>query len=260
MLVQIACDAILNQAVERSAFFMRSRPGALARPGRPHDSDLRQPYPNAMRFEAYLGIAIVRNLKAADIRQLAEDSPAQSNSMPNVPLVRSGLPSGQVERAWATVHMELWTKVAKILASYPQDPDRASKELKAMSDQVGQDRGVTNLLRDQSCFPVYESRQSEAVVRGSKLISARFWRYFRQWKSRPRTGKFPTSLSAIPGTWIDPFTNSPLKYKLTSKGVRVYSVGPTLVDHGGIAQTEAPKDSKDYDIVASCPPVGPRKK
>jgi hypothetical protein len=203
-----------------------------------------------------MGIAIVRNFKAAQIRQLGDGADSQPDSTPKLPLVRSGLPRGQMERAWATIHMELWTKVAKILEESPKDPFRTSKEIAVLSDQVENDRSVTNTL-EMILFPVYD-QAIEAVVKEqakqrtlSALLSAM--------EIKARTGNYPASLKAIPGSWIDPFTNSALKYKLSNGGVRVYSVGPTRVDHGGVAQTEVPKDSKDYDIVASCPPVGPRK-
>jgi len=49
---------------------------------------------------------------------------------------------------------------------------------------------------------------------------------------RALTGKFPKSLSEIPGSWIDPFTGLPLKLLATENSIRISSDGPANSENG----------------------------
>jgi hypothetical protein len=257
MLSQISCEAIVDKGIEHCAYFMRGRPDSLTKLERLVEHAPRANFANAMRGEAYMGVALFRNLDHTQIGQLAGTEPAKPATLPPKPLVRSGLPKGKIERAWATVHLELYAKVAKILAESPSDLKRTIDEMDRLNEELERDKSASTLL-ELIIFPVYSQAattiiKEEAIQRTTKATVAAL-------EIKARTGKYPASISEIPGTWIDPYTDAPLKYKLTADGFRIYSVGPTLVDHGGIAQSEVvPKDSRAYDIVAACPPVAPRR-
>jgi hypothetical protein len=60
---------------------------------------------------------------------------------------------------------------------------------------------------------------------------------------RAQTGSYPDSLSALvpgilPEVPVDPFTDTPLLYRLSDVEVLVYSVGSNGIDDGGLKETE----------------------
>jgi len=70
---------------------------------------------------------------------------------------------------------------------------------------------------------------------------------------RMRNGRFPASLSALSSpSLIDPFNDQPLHYRRIANGFILYSVGPDLIDNGGMA-TPARNGGQPPDIVVSYP-------
>jgi hypothetical protein len=68
---------------------------------------------------------------------------------------------------------------------------------------------------------------------------------------RRKFGRWPASLQAIPKNILpavpaDPYTGSPLLYRLTDDGAVVYATGPDLIDDGGT--TLAPQGKPGTDI------------
>ena len=255
MLTWMSCTTIFDRAVEQAAYFMRDRPASLAALG---NMLAFQPAPDlqhALRGEAYMGVVTFRNLDHTQIRQLSGDTSAPPDTGPPRPLVRTGLPKGQIERAWATVHLELWTRVARVLAEHPGDPFATIREFDRINDDLDRHPSVSNML-ELIMFPMINNIW--IPVKKDRALHRALQALIETMEIRATTGQYPRRLSEVPGTWIDPFTNTPLKYKLTAVGVRIYSVGVELRDHGGVAQSEVPEGSKAYDIIAACPPIPPR--
>lgn len=69
---------------------------------------------------------------------------------------------------------------------------------------------------------------------------------------RQRTGRFPSTLADMGRPPVlDPFTQQPLRYRRTSKGFVLYSVGKNRVDDGGVRKRK-PNDTL-LDIVVEYP-------
>lgn len=74
-----------------------------------------------------------------------------------------------------------------------------------------------------------------------------------------KTGKMPTALGDIPGTWKDPMSPARgLHLKSGRDTLRIYSTGVSAKDHGGVDILEVSSENLsagDYDLAAGYPPV-----
>jgi hypothetical protein len=144
--------------------------------------------------------------------------------------------------------------MASVMNDPQAGPIEVGKAADAISESIGKNPKASEVLA-LILFPIFSQAGSAEVRCQSDERSSRA--LLRALEIEARTGHYPTSIKQIPGTWIDPFNGKPLHLKLTGKGIRIYGVGPDLVDHGGVDRRELPKDSdttKGYDVVALYPP------
>lgn len=73
-------------------------------------------------------------------------------------------------------------------------------------------------------------------------------------KFKLNNGRFPNSLAEAGFNDLDPFSGKPFHLKVEGEAVRVYSVGPDGLDHGGAERVTAPEGTpRQYDITSMRP-------
>ncbi len=220
----------------------------------------------AIRGEQYMGIALLRNIDQYGgllaLKRSLEgspdgDSPPQPKLNPAT-LQRTGLASGMWARAFMDRHLRYWTEFVTT-AKRMNDPLAFSKTM----DQQAMARETTNRtlsgLLNEILLPVF-SQAGVAVVR-SQAEQETTEALLEAVEIQIKTGKLPTSIDQIPGTWIDPFDKKPLKLAMVGNSLRIYSVGNNLKDFGGQAPSEVKGRSTDdifsddQNIIAAYPPL-----
>lgn len=241
-LVRISCEAIVYDDVRRAAALDPGLvPAFLTEIGRPYAP------PNlarALRSEAYLAIATIRNLqripKEDDDRDgiRAETDPAE--------IRRDGVPETKGYRAFMTRSLQVWTRLAPFLRKYEGDPVRLSEEVDRIADAEAEKRAVSYTM-NLVIFPTL-SAVGKAVpkLQADREITLA---YLRALDLRRRTGAFPKMLL----TGKDPF-GRPYIARREGTGFRIYSLGANGRDDGGLSPVERPATLKSDDIVAAYPP------
>lgn len=172
-------------------------------------------------------------------------------------LVSDGLPSGFSSRANLTRVLQTWTRLWRFVESRPNDPASIASEMKLLSQGLkSQTTSSYRVIKDffpQTSdsvaryvdFKAWSGAQEKAV---DALVHALMF--------CAETGRFPTSIDQVPGSWIDPYTRTPFKIRPNpyGGGIRVYGPGPTRVDHKGLKPEELNElPGSEGDVVATYP-------
>jgi len=252
MLVQVSIQRIVLDAAVRCAFYQRTSGNGLKAIEDSLDPGLGRPdIDRALRGEAYMGLTTIRNLKnLGGIKAFTSGDPLPP--IPSSQLVRTGIPTDPISRAFAARHFQVWTEVMGDLRSYGGDPMKLGATMDKIVEDASKRKTVSNAL-NELMFPVYSPLASAVLDLYADTTATRA--LLEALQIRVRTGKLPTSIDQIPGTWIDPFTGKPLLVRSGPDSLRIYSVGPNLNDDGGVVKSEAPEDKPlAYDLAACYPP------
>jgi len=253
MLVQIAIQNITLNAIQSCAYNLKKNRVGLEKLMSIIDKAQPPDYGFAMRGEAFMGIATIRNLKAfGGIKGLTAANDGSNIQTDLSHLSRTGMPNDTTTRAFAARHMQVWAEAKTIIDRDQKDAAKLGSDMDQLVMKVEQKKTASNLL-NMIMFPVFSqagvaatSIQAEVIANKAMLTAL-------------IAGKLPTSLNDIPGTWTDPYTKKPMLFTNYKDGFRVYSVGPNRKDDGGVFRAENKSgDSNAYDVGASCPPP-PRK-
>lgn len=150
--------------------------------------------------------------------------------------------------------LRFWVGAHNLTEVDKGDPQRLSKDLDRLSEKYSNIHSTSDILATV-LTPVY-SQAGDAVVKlkATRLVTKAL---VLAMVIHTKTGKFPTSLSQIPGEWKDPFNGQPLQLKVSEGGIRIYSVGPDGQDDGGVTTEELPKGwragTSRWDIAAAYP-------
>ncbi len=257
-LVQIAVSTICARFEQQCASIFVRNPSALRALAKLEEEPQQAPdFARALRGEAYTLIATCRNflqLGGLDMLKSGLDEDA-SPPRPLNPkqLNRGGLPSDTMARGFLDKSLRFWVEADQILTHDKGDARRASQELDRLSAKYSNMHSMSDILMAEMS-PVY----GQAGDAGTRLAANRLvtQALVKAMVIHAETGSFPTSLSQIPGKWIDPYSGAPLLLRPKTGEFRVYSIGPTGVDDGGIDQRELPKnldDKSHFDVVAAYP-------
>ena len=223
-----------------------------------HPNDLPS-LPYAMRGEAYQGLTELRNMNHYSPEKVIEnevsDSPISRPSKPidTSHLVRTGIPKDVKLRGFAARHFQAWAELKAALDKYPNEPEKLRQELIRLSDKWSSKETMSNMLVAIS-FSVMPEEAKVIVELQAETTATRY--LLEAMQLRAKSGKWPTKVDDIPGTWIDPFNGKPLLIKSATDSFLAYSVGPNMMDDGGRRRSPGTDKSKEsaYDIVASYPP------
>jgi hypothetical protein len=257
LLVRIAIDAVAMRGYQHCAAFLSHDPTGL--------QDLAQTlavkvaplsFGRALRGEAYLSISCSRNFDGS-AREFAILSGATSGSFSTSKgryLRRTGFPVNEIGRANMACLLELWAKAAPVMKF--DDPILIATALERLISQATAHPTGSNMLA-AILFPVFDQVGQAIVVDQANVQVSRA--LIGALAFRAEHGTFPTSLTQVPGKWVDPFTGSQLHLKVKDGEIRIYSVGPDKKDNGGISRTERQAHPNaangGWDVVAAYPPL-----
>ena len=259
MLIDVTIQRVVLDTIQQIASIWKddaTRLKALESVIRPNDLPS---LPYAMRGEAYQGLTEIRNMNSYTTEKLLEnevaDSPStkSSRTIDTSHLVRTGIPKDGKLRGFAARHFQAWTELKAALDKYPTEPEKLRQELIRLSDKWSSKETMSNMMVAIS-FSIMPDEAKVIVELQAETIAARYLLEAMQMKVK--TGKWPTKVDDLPGTWTDPFNGKPLLIKSGSDSFLAYSVGPNMMDDGGKRRSPGTDSSKesDYDIVASYPP------
>ena len=256
-LIQIACRAIVIRSVERCALPLRHNPRDLMMLKsilQEHDHlDLAF----TLSGEAYCGISTIRNLKELGGLKGLED-PESNHVKPIDPkkLVREGAPKDPTENAFLVRHLQAWTAVATRAIQNEMGTEAVGKALDSVYDDLANKKSASYML-EVILFPVFS--QARTVLEKSDAETLAMEAMLTALARSRDDRSLPTSITQIPGNWIDPFTGKSMHVLNEPGKFRIYSFGETRKDHHGVFQSEMKTFSiHDFDIGAAYPPRAQR--
>jgi hypothetical protein len=257
MLVEIACQAIVDRGYQNCAAILRTNPAALADLAKSYTYVAKMDFGFHLRAEAYNGLAILRNVDQYGgpfglIKSLnSSGGDSDGNSMPKqldpLKLRRDGIAPDIISRAFLDKQLRYWSSIQ----TTGDKPEEISKEMDRAEHQLADKHSFSNAL-SAILMPIF-SQAGIAIerMRADQEVTAAF---LEGMETHAKTGAYPKAIGDIRGTWIDPFNGKPLKVKVSGESFRVYSVGPDGIDNGGLTQSET-KRSDQYDMAAAYPRI-----
>ncbi len=258
VLVGSAVDRITEDLVSRVMALALKNAGVLQRLDRevlalPMKADVE----NIFRYECYMVVATIRNLDAHGGLQAFTNS--QFAPAPNVekkPLMREGLPTKTLERAYLSRMLTFWTDAIRLLRAHPNDPSFVCKEMDARVRKAMEEKSISG--RIVTIFTPAFMGFGDSVVRAEQFRGA-YLGLCKALAYRAEHGKYPASLKEAGFTLKDPVGTDYIM-KVRAGEILVYSVGPNKVDDGGLSPSDmkGPVSSYDGDVVALWPPRPPK--
>ncbi|MGI8924834.1 MAG: hypothetical protein ACR2HJ_12560 [Fimbriimonadales bacterium] len=241
MLFRIACERIVNDAVRRCAH--GALKSGLERLRQVVERPIMQPQLlYALKGEAYIGIATLRNERSGD-RSVRDPFEIQ----------RSGLPSNWHWRGMMVRHLQVWTRAKREMDRFANDPIALGSALNRIEAELSGRRGASYALAE-IMFPHTQAVPAAVALHADRVATAAL---LQALLVRADTGQLPDLLADIPGEWIDPFSRKPLLLRRKGDSILIYSVGPDGRDDGGVPRRKG-DDLNGWDVVASHPPLPKR--
>lgn len=167
-------------------------------------------------------------------------------------------PNGGIRRemtdAWEANMLRYWRRAFSALRETEHDGLARSRRLKALGAEWESHEKEPGYEMSAILMPIYANAQDKALgeaarknLREGLLRIADFHRRFH---------RFPTASESVPLLPQDPFANAPMKYRPTSDGFALYSIGENLRDDGG-NDRPAKKGDPAPDIVIRVPITPP---
>ena len=209
-----------------------------------------QDFLEVLRGESYMGIPVFRNEMSLS-SVAGEGSGDPRSRFPGHGWKRTGLPNSKIYRAYLARHLEMWTEIMQAAKPYVSQPDTMFKKTGVISERYANDRRASCAF-ERVLAPIYSQAGNNSLISNAyRNISKEMYRvlFFRI-----ANGRLPRSLADAGTVEIDPFTGKPLKYSLTSKDFRIYSVSWDQVDDHGNTH---PGKGSTRDIVLANPPLDP---
>jgi hypothetical protein len=257
LLVQVACNGIVSDSVQRCAASLAGDPGALRELEKAVSSPVLQPdLVRALRGEAFMQLATARN--PANQGVTIDPSDQQHNSADARRVLSQAVPVEVRTKAATDRVLEYWAKLGPYMNSHRHDPRAIARKTQELSDELNRHETTSYMIASaisggfqQAGSSIVENEARDVVLRA--LLAAMI--------RRAETGRFPTKLAELPGKWIDPFTGGPIRL-IASNGpdqsIKVYTLGPSGIDHGGMTRGQlgsANLDSSEFNVVACYPPL-----
>ncbi len=254
-LAQIAVTVVLDRAVQRCAVLWARDPVALRKLASFEEEPRVKPdLAKALHGAAFYLVTSCRNFKVLGGLPLVKGlSPGEPDPRPDYNwrhLKRTGLPDDPTARAYLDRGLRFWIEAEAIFQREGGDPRRIAPKMDELAAKYSRTHSANNAVLQielpayTQLFPVTLRRLADEAVTKA-LIRALI--------VHAETGKFPASISEVPGDWTDPCGDKPLRLKPQPGGIRIYSVGPDGKDDGGISWKERKKGAKAYDVVAAYP-------
>ena len=252
---QISCSKLILRSLQHCAAANHTNSGYLQSLLNLLTLTLITPnYEGALKTEAFLQLASLRNLPISYLDGLQIDSELKPPLMHKKHLKHSGYPDSIKSRAEPQLIREVWTLVGIHFSSLKGDPIGLESSLSPQKKSRPAHR--CELLPCEYIFPVFAQAGVVVVeLQAREICTAAV---LEGLLIRSKTGHFPMSLQEMPGTWIDPFTKVPLRLRVSGETFRVYSVGQDLHDDGGVDPMEREEHKYEHkDVAVAYPPIEP---
>jgi hypothetical protein len=262
MLVQISLRTMAWQRTEMGVTLARGRIKDLDRYIRLLSEQSRPPdLLHALEGDMYMSVAFVRNLDhygglTAGLQALEELQGGFTHTLRVDPtkLKRDGVPASIEGQAAMARVLQAWTRVRREMASLEDNEVEMGKALDRIAEEENAKEGPSYAI-SSVMFPVFSSAADSVLKeRAQRLALLKLAEALRH---EAQTGRFPDSLSELGEVPKDPFDGQPLRYIKDKRGIRVYSVGPDLIDNGGTGRSEIPGDrrggTEGWDVTARYP-------
>lgn len=198
----------------------------------------------ALRGEIYMGLAVLRREKGVD-SFFPEINSDFVDSMDN--WIDDRFPARTKYAAIRVRYLQANAEIGHMLAKSNHDFNLLGRKSDEVIDRYEDRRGKSHRFVGFG-FSIYTNGFLNGRSRRTSTLAL-----LRSLQIKLETGKLPEAIDQIPGSWVDPFTNKPLKLVRKGNIVRIYSVGPDLKDEGGL--TKAESMSSNDDIVMIYPPL-----
>lgn len=256
MLVEVSCQAIaLKGVIDCAARWKGNLPALEAlRGGLQKLGDLPDLH-SALTGDAYMGITVTRNFDAFGGFGALRSTSTGEGPFPKVDptkLRRTGDPGGMVTQAFLDSHLRYFVRVQKELDAHPNEPDKVSSAMDELAMNVSSSHKLSNLL-DSVLLPVFSQAGTSILTDAARRVTTAA--LVDAMIVQAKTGRFPKTMSELPGVGKDPFNSDALHVKTSGGSIRIYSVGPNRKDDGGVDQSEAKLHPENYDVVAAYPPI-----
>lgn len=199
-----------------------------------------------LRGEAVLAVASLRFVNPSDAKSNFVQK-MTSATYDEVNLVPTGVDIALIRQAYQARIIEAFLEIKSIIKSNPM-----SHELGVELDKIvaGFPKKDTSYNFNRVMFSAFE-QPVDAIIRSKaqRLVTLAGLEVLLH------PGGYPSSLTEVGILDLDPFSSEPLRYKKSTEGFRVYSVGPNGIDDGG---SEVRTNSSD-DVVFVYPATGPAK-
>jgi len=179
---------------------------------------------HAMRGEAYMGLATIRNVKGEAFFAYHNATSAtdyDSFFYDDAHRVRTGLPSRLTNKAFAVRWMEAQMHLLKVLGPEGINKHRGIREFEQyIFDQAGPPKKLSNTV-NETMFPVFDGVAADIAPFRLEATKA----VLRAAEFRAKVGRYPKSLGEMGVMLQDPLVDQGARYLVQGKEVTVYSIG-----------------------------------
>ncbi len=154
------------------------------------------------------------------------------------------LQSSLAQRPLKAAVLDIWIPVFE--GNKWNDPE-LFKEMQERISAKSEESGIYKAFFDV-VSPVYEG--FHANIDSTRAYRRCLLAAFDVLDDQSKVGEYPPMLE---NTWVDPFGDKPLRYKVEGDGFRIWSIGGNGTDEHGLPH----QGSKSNDIVVIYPPLNP---
>lgn len=256
-LVAVACDSMVLVAVERCMAETHNEAQVALYTNLVDRSELKIDLLPIAKSEAYSQLLAAKNAhlfkKTGDEMVSWEATgPMDPSEMPKQPRDR---------KVFASV-LKMWSPVFEQISSAHGDPSAVRSALEAFDDshrkamaQAEISGDIREMFGPSFFVGLYRALDRDTAQYRCTRVALNVM------ATKARTGAFPWTSDQIPGLLKDPFDGQNLRYRRTSDGFRVYSVGEDKTDDRGLRRSEQKSNwtstsLQSYDVATSYPPLG----
>ncbi len=228
LLVGIACNAIYLRTAEKVAYAIRKDRAGLKRLEETVTNlSFNHDFKEAMRAEAFLGVAFVRNAPAGVIFDPDEFMNSYSNPQE---LVRSGVPQGAVKRAYLVRHIQAQLFFQEVLSRSDLTPREKAHKIDLYFEKIG--KPIPQMSQFGNYIIIPTVGQSAVALERTATQKQLTLALIRSVDFHRQHGRYPKDLGEISATSItDPFGHGAM-IKEAGGVFFIYTAGLNQQDDG----------------------------
>lgn len=144
-----------------------------------------------------------------------------------------GVNAQTLSKAYTTRVLQFYTDLRTQLPKEPSSIGQFNKANELIAKYSSHED--PSMAFNRFCFPVFSQAGSAVVKVEANFLC--FESLLKVLKFKQANRRWPKTLAEAGAQATDPFDGKPMRYKITGNEVRIYTVGPDLVDDGGSETT-----------------------